>query len=102
MSAFLIDRVEKIKFTPTNRYLLIMLIAEEDESVSPVLLPTDYSRKKPITEVEIVRMSDDCKISLDEGDKILVETHMIREIEIDDVCMHLVLENHVLGKYSYE
>ena len=102
MSVIYTSQLGRIKFTPTNRFVQIFPKEEEEQkSKSPVLIPEDYIEEgSPIIEAEIVTKAADCKTPFDKGDKILVETYMIREFEIEDFKVHLVQENYILGKYE--
>ena len=82
---------------PCNRYILIKPI-EEKEDKSVVLVPDDYrSKTNPHTLAEVLDWSDDVQIPMHENMKIVVNTSMIEEVEIDNRKHFLVLENYVLG-----
>ena len=101
MAAAHTDRIKRIKFTPSNRYVQIFLESLEEEVESLVLLPEDYKKEDPpIVEAVLIEKAADCKIPFAEGDKVLVEAHMIREIKIEGFKVFLIQENYILGKYE--
>jgi co-chaperonin GroES (HSP10) len=89
-------------FIPYNRNIYIELVTPEaTQKELDVLLPTDYQEKKaPYT---VVRVGDtgcalDCQSSYMPGQLIVVEAHMIKEINYGTDTYHIILENYVLGE----
>jgi co-chaperonin GroES (HSP10) len=90
-----------MKLSPRNRHLVVEKIVEPtpDTSVSSaILLPDDYRPvDSPHSYVRIFDIAPDCTIAVSKGDTVLVETHMLQELEIADQKTCLVLENYILG-----
>jgi len=90
-----------MKLSPRNRHLVVEKIVEPtpDTSVSStILLPDDYRPvDSPHSYVRIHDVAPDCTIAVSKGDTVLVETHMLQELEIADQKTCLVLENYILG-----
>ncbi len=67
----------------------------EEETV--VLLPEDY--KKPDNPYSVVKVAEDSSlIEWSYGDMLLVPTHIIREIVIDDQTFLMIEKNHIMAK----
>jgi len=89
-------------FVPHNRNISIELLSPtaEEEEVG-VLLPTDYQEAQvPYTVVRVGETCSalDCQSLYTPGQLIVVETHMIREINYGEETFYTVLENYVLGE----
>jgi len=87
-----------MKFQPCNRYILIERQQAAPESESLIELPEGF--KPEATTHELVRIkSVSCgtKPPLSQGDKAVVLSHMIEEIDFGEGKVYLVLENHVVG-----
>ena len=85
---------------PLNRMVVVEPLVEEESSKPTFYLPDDMVTNKNEFEVVTVKsVADDSKFYkvLSAGDKIIVEGHMLREVEVFGATCHLVLENHVLG-----
>ena len=85
---------------PFNRHVLIKPIKEKrEEKPSLVVLPTDYKKpESPYLFAEVLDLSDDCKISLSSGDKVVIEKRTMQKIEIDGNLHYLILENYIYGR----
>ena len=67
----------------------------EQETV--VLLPEDY--KKPDNPYSVVKVAEDSGlIEWSYGDLLLVPTHIIRDIDIDDRTFHMIERGHIMAK----
>ena len=89
-------------FIPYNRNVSIELVENREEKKElDVLLPADYQEK--VATYTVVRVTEsgcalDCQVSYIPGQLIVVETHMIRQINYGTDTFHVVLENYVLGE----
>ena len=100
MSCICTDGLKRINFTPVNRYVYVTPPEEPEEFESPVLLPEDYKKESaPVVTVSVIKPAADCNLKLKKCDNILVESHMLREIFVEDVQIHIILENYILGTY---
>ena len=67
----------------------------EQETV--VLLPEDY--KRPDNPYSVVKVAEDSSlIEWSYGDMLLVPTHIIREIVIDDQNFLMIEKSHIMAK----
>ena len=71
--------------------------AASTEQETVVLLPEDY--KKPDNPYSVVKVAEDSSlIEWSYGDMLLVPTHIIREIVIDDQTFLMIEKNHIMAK----
>tara|TARA_R110000796_G_C14560832_1_gene434835 strand:+ start:1360 stop:1629 length:270 start_codon:yes stop_codon:yes gene_type:complete len=87
--------------TPLNRSLLVNVLSQEEDKQSAFYLPDDIiTGKRPFEVVEIVGISSESKFidKLNVGDKIVVEGHMLREINVFGKTTTLIEDNYVLTK----
>jgi len=71
--------------------------AASTEQETVVLLPEDY--KKPDNPYSVVKVAEDSSlIEWSYGDMLLVPTHIIREIIIDDQAFLMIEKNHIMAK----
>ena len=87
--------------TPLNRSLLVNVLEQEEEKQSTFYLPDDVvTGTKPFEVVEIVDVSLESKFvdKLTPGDKIVVEGHMLRKINVFGETATLIEDNYVLAK----
>ena len=64
-----------------------------------MVLPADYKQpESPYILAEVLDLSDDCKINLSSGDKIVIEKRTLQKIEIDEELHYLILENYIYGR----
>ena len=84
-----------MKITPVNNWIYIDLDKKEEKEDSLVLLPEDYKVSESVFKAVTVLCSsvDD----FDPSDRIIVPTHTIQDIQIDDQTLHMVLNNHVMA-----
>jgi co-chaperonin GroES (HSP10) len=85
---------------PFNRHILVKPVEEpKKKEKTLVVLPTDYKRpESPYQLAEVLELSDDCKVKLSSGDKIVFEKRTLQKIEIDGELHYLILENYVYGR----
>jgi len=85
-------------FKPVNRHILVDLDQRSEEQKSLIVLPEDY---KPVqqkhTVVSVLNKSDDVKLDLKQGSKIIVDASMIDEIVVEKTTYSVILENYVVG-----
>ena len=80
---------------PLNKYLVVAPIEKAQEEKPILLLPEDVSSKPPFQVVSLVQANDDC--SLPANSRLVVPSHAIEQINIENVCYYLVLESFVVG-----
>ena len=89
--------------SPRNKYLLVeqLAVKVEVQSQHAFILPTDYKEKeKPY---KVVRVIEDSTEKYEPESLVLVPTHMLEEIELEDNQKHyLIQENHVLATVTKE
>ncbi len=88
--------------TPVNNYLVVKTIEEEAEDTGiTVLLPQDYrSAESPFAVVEVVNCSGESGTLWGTGLQLVVEAHMLRDIEHNGETFTVIKENHVIGILS--
>jgi hypothetical protein len=92
----------KMYLEPKNRHILILPIEDKKEK-STIILPDDYkSPESPFITCDILGMADDCSLTANVGDRIIVERRMISEIKAMSITNYLVLENYVYGRLQDE
>jgi len=85
-----------MKLLPLNRHLVVEPIAEQKKE-SGVLVPDDFrTEESEYSLVSLVRAPDDFGVEV-YGQKLVVPTHMIQEINVFGEKKHVVLENHVIA-----
>lgn len=94
------------RLVPVNRHLLIVPHFNEKAEETGVLLPGDYEQEdKKYIRATVIDVASDCKkhfYSLRYGTvknqkEILIDKHMIEEIETKDRKHYIILENYVAG-----
>ena len=81
---------------PTNRYLVVAPIEQEEENSSTVLIPEGVSIKaSAFCLVELVEPN--AASSLNKGMKLIAQSHLLERAEIAGNTYYLLLENHVVG-----
>jgi hypothetical protein len=83
---------------PLNKYLVVSPIETTQKEKPILLLPEDVSSKPPFQVVSLVQSSDSC--SLPANARLVVPSHAIEQISIENVCYYLVLESFVVGYLS--
>ena len=70
-----------MKLEPRNRHLLVEKVEREEvEEKTNVLLPEGYKKVEEHTLLRILATSPDCSITARKGEKIVVPTHLIQNI----------------------
>jgi len=89
---------EKMNFTPVNSYLSVRSLEETDDDNSGILLPQDYRAvESPFAVVEVVNCSGENGTLWGTGLQIVVEAHMLRDIQHNGETYTVIKENHVIG-----
>lgn len=86
---------------PLNRFLLVSVAEEKEQEKPSFYLPDDVvTNKKPYEVVEIIDVSSESKFAsvLNKGDKVVVEGHMLRNVDVFGDKATLIEDNYVLGK----
>ena len=87
---------------PHNRHLLVLPMEAEKEEIKFVL-PDEYKTpESPYVICDILGIASDCKVSLNVGDRVVVERRMVQEIKALGETNYLVLENYVYGRLQDE
>lgn len=89
--------------TPLNKMLLVSTIQETQEKPQQsFILPDDVVvKKKPHEVVKVLKIAEDSKFrdgTLNVGDLIMVESHMLTQVVYEDTAYNLITENYVLAK----
>jgi len=88
-------------FTPVNNYLYIRVVEETNAEESGILLPQDYRAvEKPFAVVEVLDCSGDSGTLWGTGLQLVVEAHMLRDIQHNGETYTVIKENHVIGILS--
>ena len=83
---------------PKNRHLLVLPLQEDDEKTH-IILPDEYKKpESPYIVCDVLGKADDCKVTADIGDRIVVERRMLSEVKAMGETNYLVLENYVYGR----
>jgi len=87
-----------MKFEPRNRHLLVEKVEKEGiEEKTNVLLPEGYAKVEEYTLLRVVAVSPDCAVVARKGEKIVVPTHLIQNINMGEYDFSIILENHICG-----
>ena len=87
--------------TPVNNYLSVRTVEVETEE-SGILLPQDYRAvESPFAVVEVVKCSGENGTLLwPAGLRIVVEAHMLREIQHNGETFTVIKEQYIIGTLS--
>lgn len=90
-----------MRLTPVNNYLTVRAVEIEKEG-SSILLPQDYrAAENPFAVVEVVKCSGENGTLLwPAGLRIVVEAHMLRDIEHNGETFTVVKEQYIIGTLS--
>ena len=89
--------------TPVNNYLVVKTIEDTDAEGDgiTVLLPGDYRpAESPFAVVEVINCSGESGTLWGTGLQLVVEAHMLRDIEHSGETFTVIKENHVIGILS--
>ena len=90
-------------FTPVNSYLWVRTIEDNDTEDSGILLPQDYrSVESPFAVVEVLNCSGESGTLWGRGLQLVVEAHMLRDIQHNGETYTVIKENHIIGILSHE
>ena len=90
-----------MNLTPVNNYLSVRTVEDAGTEESGILLPQDYRAvESPFAVVEVVNCSGDSGTLWGAGLQIVVEAHMLRDIEHNGETFTVIKENHVIGILS--
>lgn len=92
----------KMYLEPKNRHLLVLPIEEKNEK-STILVPDDYKKpQSPYVTCDILGKADDCTVTANIGDRVVIERRMLCEVKAMGETNYLVLENYVYGRLQDE
>lgn len=89
---------------PFNRRLLIEIQkqAEKQTEVSSFFIPPEmeeeFAKRREFEVAKVISKSDDVTLPVKTGDKVVVLSHMVERVELDNVQYLFVTENNVIGK----
>ena len=87
-----------MNFTPVNSYLSVRSVEDTDDDNSAILLPQDYRAvDSPFAVVEVVNCSGESGTLWGTGLQLVVEAHMLRDIQHNGETFTVIKENHVIG-----
>ena len=90
-----------MNFTQVKCYLSVRSLEDTDDDNSGILLPQDYrSVESPFAVVAVVNCSGESGTLWGTGLRIVVEAHMLRDIEHNGETFTVIKENHVIGILS--
>ena len=88
-------------FTPVNNYLHVKTVEDQKPEDKGILLPEEYrSAESPFAVVEILSCSGESGTLWGSGLKVVVEAHMLRDIQHDGETFTVIKENHVIAILS--
>jgi len=92
-------------FIPVNNYLYVKTIEASETEESGILLPQDYRAvESPFAVVEVIspyiREDEQCAYGWPPGLQLVVEAHMLRDIQHNGQTFTVIKENHVIGILS--
>ena len=82
-----------MKIKPENNWILVEIVDVKQEQESMVLLPEDY--KKIENPYKVVNVLEDSKSEY--SGKLVVPTHIIRDIQVGSEIFHLIERNHIMA-----
>ena len=85
-----------MKFEPRNRHLLVEKVQKEEEE-SGVLLPEGYRKTEEYLLLRVLSISPDCSTTARKGEKVVVPTHLVQDVNVGGGNFSIVLENHICG-----
>jgi len=88
-------------FTPVNNYLHVRSIEANEPEETGILLPQDYrSVESPFAAVEVVGCSGESGTLWAAGLQLMVEAHMLRDVQFNGETFTVIKENYVIGILS--
>jgi co-chaperonin GroES (HSP10) len=96
-----VDKGEKMTLTPVNNYLVVQTVEDTEAEDSGILLPQDYrSVESPFAVVQVLNCSGESGTLWGTGLQLVVEAHMLRDIQHNGETFTVIKENHVIGILS--
>ena len=91
-----------MKFVPVNNYLYVRTVEDNETEDVGILLPQDYrSVESPFAVVELRQAHSTSNYVLWGFElRLVVEAHMLRDIEHNGQTYTVIKENHVIGILS--
>ena len=90
-----------MNFTPVNNYLAVRTVENNEAEETGILLPQDYRAvESPFAVVEVINCSGESGTLWGTGLQIVVEAHMLRDIQHNGETFTVIKENHVIGILS--
>ena len=91
-----------MKFVPVNNYLYVRTVEDNETEDVGILLPQDYrSVESPFAVVELRQAhTTSNNVLWAFGLRLVVEAHMLRDIEHNGETFTVIKENHVIGILS--
>jgi len=87
-----------MKFEPRNRHLLVERVQQsQEEKKMNVLVPEGYKKVEEYTLLRVIATSPDCSVVARKGEKIVVPTHLVQDVNVYEQGFSIVLENHICG-----
>ena len=87
-----------MKFEPRNRHLLVERVEKNEEEIgTDILLPEGYKQVDEYTLLRVLSTSPDCAITARKGEKVVVPTHLVQDVDVGEYNFSIVLENHICG-----
>jgi len=91
----------QLRYVPLNRHLLLEDVDLAEKSPSPVLVPDEYKVVRNFGIYSIVEAAIDCDTFFQNGEMVVVEESMVREVELPGDKKYYVLpENLVILRVS--
>jgi len=88
-------------FKPVNRYIqIIPMFQEKDSDPGVLLLPDDYKPEEiRFHTAKVVDWADDVRFAntLQVGSKVVFDSTMLEEIDVENKKILVVLDNYVVG-----
>ncbi len=91
-----------MNFVPVNKYLYVRTVEDNETEDVGILLPQDYrSVESPFAVVELRQAhTTSNNVLWAYGLNLVVEAHMLRDIEHNGETFTVIKENHVIGILS--
>jgi co-chaperonin GroES (HSP10) len=93
---------DKMNFIPVNNYLYIRTVEDNETEDVGILLPQDYrSVESPHAVAELLQTHTTANnVMWARGIHLVVEAHMMKDIQYNGDTFTVVKENHVIGILS--
>ncbi len=86
----------QLRYIPLNRHVLLEDADLTDKGASPVLVPEDYKVIKNFGTYRVVESAIDCDIYFQNGELVIVEENMVREVEVPGDKRYYVLPENLV------